>query len=70
MAALKVNLDFIAYSTPEQNGHVESFHGRFKREYVWPRLSENFDRVSLILFAYDEGRLFLDYSQAQINLIV
>ena len=23
-------------STPEQNGHVESFHGTFKREYVWP----------------------------------
>ena len=25
MKALRINLDFIAYSTPEQNGHVESF---------------------------------------------
>ncbi|MDG6997129.1 MAG: transposase [Nitrososphaerota archaeon] len=33
-AAVSTNLDFITYSTPEQNNHAESFHGRLKKEYV------------------------------------
>ena len=35
MKVLGIEHRFIAYNTPEQNGYIESFHGRFKREYVW-----------------------------------
>lgn len=28
-------LEFMAVYTPEQNGHVESFHKTLKKEYLW-----------------------------------
>jgi putative transposase len=60
MKALRINLDFIAYSTPEQNGHVESFHGRFKREYVWTQEFKSFQdadkAISLAFIDYNERR--------------
>ena len=37
MQALGIRHKFVWKRTPEQNGHVESFHGTLKREYVWPR---------------------------------
>ena len=36
-AALGFTLEYIYVNTPEQNGHVESFHKTLKKEYVWPR---------------------------------
>ncbi len=33
---LGIRHELIAYRTPEQNGHIESFHGSIKREYLWP----------------------------------
>lgn len=36
-AVLGINLEYIYVSTPEQNGHVESFHKTLKKEYVWSR---------------------------------
>ena len=47
MNALKVDHKFIAYHKPEDDPYIESFHGKFKREYVWPRLSENPPRNAL-----------------------
>ena len=37
MKVLGLRLEYIFANTPEQNGNIESFHGRLKREYVWPR---------------------------------
>ena len=37
MAALGIALEYIYVNTPEQNGHIESFHKTLKKEYVWPR---------------------------------
>jgi putative transposase len=37
MKILRVKQEFIAVNTPEQNGHMESFHKTLKREYVWTR---------------------------------
>ena len=37
MAALGITLEYIYVNTPEQNGHIESFHKTLKKEYVWPR---------------------------------
>ena len=35
MKALGIKLEFIYYNTPEQNGHIESFHKTLKKEYLW-----------------------------------
>jgi transposase InsO family protein len=45
MDALSVKHKFIAYNTPEQDAYVESFHGRFKREYVWPSDFQSFQEA-------------------------
>ena len=37
MASLGITLEYIYVNTPEQNGHIESFHKTLKKEYVWPR---------------------------------
>ena len=31
------SLEYIYVNTPEQNGHIESFHKALTKEYVWPR---------------------------------
>jgi transposase InsO family protein len=36
MKVLGIRLEFIFRNTPEQNGHIESFHKTLKREYIWP----------------------------------
>ena len=35
--SLGIRHDFIWKNTPEQNGHIESFHKTLKKEYVWPK---------------------------------
>ncbi len=40
--ALGLKHEYIWYKTPQQNGHLESFHGKLKFEYVWPEDSESF----------------------------
>jgi transposase InsO family protein len=39
MKALSLRVEYIFANIPEHNGNVESFHGRMKREYIWPRES-------------------------------
>jgi putative transposase len=58
MKALGINLDFIAYSTPEENGHVELFHGRFKKEYVWTQELNSFQNADKAI-----SEAFIDYNQ-------
>jgi len=36
MSVLGIKLEHIACNTPEQNGHIESFHKTLKKEYIWP----------------------------------
>ena len=36
--------EFIYKNTPEQNGHVESFHKTLKKEYIWPHDFANYQR--------------------------
>ena len=42
---LDIHLSFIHTHTPEQNGHIESFHGTLKREYVWPHDFSNYQET-------------------------
>ncbi|MDG7047998.1 MAG: transposase [Nitrososphaerota archaeon] len=55
--ALVVTLEFIAYRSPEQNGSIESFHGRFKREYVWPQGLNTFQEANTAI-----ADAFIDYN--------
>lgn len=57
MKVLGVEQKFIAYNTPEQNGHIESFHGRFKREYVWPHDFKSFQEADSHI-----AEAFVDYN--------
>ena len=36
VASLGIKLEYIYVNTPEQNGHIESFHKTLKKEYIWP----------------------------------
>jgi putative transposase len=58
MDALGINHKFIAYNTPEQDAYVESFHGRFKREYVWPSDFKSFQEADTAI-----AEAFVDYNQ-------
>ena len=40
-----INLKFIWKHTPQQNGHIESFHGTLKSEYIWPNDFANYQKT-------------------------
>ena len=54
-------MHFIWYKTPQQNGHLESFHGKLKFEYVWPADPESFVEAEEVIRGaftdYNENRL-------------
>ena len=48
MRDLGINkLEFIYYNTPEQNGHIESFHKTLKKEYLWPQDFRNYQEAEI-----------------------
>lgn len=47
--ALGIKLEYIYVSTPEQNGHIESFHKTLKKEYVWPEAFESFGKACVAI---------------------
>ena len=46
---LGISLKFIWTHTPEQNGHIEAFHGTFKREYIWPHDFANYQQAEAVI---------------------
>jgi putative transposase len=62
MKILHVKQEFIAVHTPEQNGHMESFHKTLKREYIWTKDFQNFQEAS---DAIQEA--YIDYNQHRIH---
>jgi transposase InsO family protein len=62
MRILPVKQEFIAVNTPEQNGHMESFHKTLKREYVWTRDFQTFQEA-----AESIQEAYLDYNQHRIH---
>ena len=62
MQVLDIRHEFIWKNTPEQNGHVESFHGTLKREYIWPHEFAHFQDAEVIL-----ARAFVDYNEHRIH---
>ena len=59
---LGVKQEFIWHHTPEQNGHVESFHKTLKKEYLWPHEFENFQSAQIII-----AKAFEDYNSSRIH---
>lgn len=59
---LGMRLEFIAVHTPEQNGHVESFHKTLKREYLWMYDFASYQQVEETI-----SEAFLDYNHARIH---
>ncbi|MGI0086267.1 MAG: IS3 family transposase, partial [Nitrososphaerales archaeon] len=52
---LGAELEFIYHHTPEQNGHVESFHKTLKKEYLWPCDFQNYQEAEVaIIKAFDD----------------
>ncbi len=51
MRALGIRLEFIFANTPEQNGHVESFHKTLKREYIWSRDFRDYQEAEVAIAA-------------------
>lgn len=58
MKALGVRVEHIFANTPEQNGHMESFHGKLKREYIWANEFRNYQEAEIAL-----SKAFIDYNE-------
>jgi transposase InsO family protein len=54
--------EFIWHHTPQQNGHVESFHKSLKKEYIWPHEFANYQQAEMIL-----ADAFSDYNNYRIH---
>lgn len=59
---LGIKHEFTWKHTPEQNGHVESFHGTLKREYIWPHEFARFQDAKVVL-----AEAFEDYNKNRIH---
>ena len=59
---LGIRLSFIRTHTPEQNGHIESFHGTLKREYIWPHDFANYQQAETVI-----SEAFRDYNQTRLH---
>lgn len=55
-------LEYIYYNTPEQNGHIESFHKTLKKEYLWPHDFKNYQEAEIAI-----ADAFRDYNQNRIH---
>lgn len=62
ISVLRLKLEHIYYNTPEQNGHIESFHKTLKKEYIWPNDFQNYQEAELAI-----RDAFLDYNQKRIH---
>ena len=62
MQTLGIKHEFIWRNTPEQNGHVEYFHGTLKREYVWPHEFARFQDAEIVL-----TKVFVDCNKDRIH---
>ena len=59
---LGIRLAYIQAHTPEQNGHIESFHCTLKREYVWPHVFANYTEAEAVT-----SRAFRDYNRTRLH---
>ncbi len=59
---LGIKQEFIWHHTPEQNGHVESFHKTLKKEYIWPHEFVNYQQAESVI-----AKARIDYNGSRIH---
>ncbi len=59
---LQIEHEFIWHHTPEQNGHIESFHKTLKKEYLWLHDFRNFQDAEVVI-----ANAFRDYNESRIH---
>ena len=62
VTALGIKQEFIAVSTPEQQGHIESFHSTLKTEYIWPMEFNSYEEA-----AGHIEKAFYDYNNVRMH---
>lgn len=62
MKTLNIQHEFIWHHTPQQNGHIESFHRTLKKEYLWPHEFANYQAAEQAL-----SKAFVDYNNNRIH---
>lgn len=62
ISVLGLKLEHIYYNTPEQNGHIESFHKTLKKEYIWSNDFRNYQEAESAI-----KDAFTDYNQNRIH---
>lgn len=62
LSVLGLKLEHIYYNTPEQNGHIESFHKTLKKEYIWSNDFQNYQEAELAI-----RDAFVDYNKNRIH---
>lgn len=62
ISVLRLKLEHIYYNTPEQNGHIESFHKTLKKEYIWSNDFQNYQEAELAI-----RDAFTDYNENRIH---
>lgn len=62
MLTLGLKIEHIAVNTPEQNGHIESFHKTLKKEYIWSNDFQNYQQTDIAI-----REAFVDYNQNRIH---
>ena len=60
--ALGIRQEFIANSTPEQQGHIESFHSTLKTEYIRPMEFNSFEEAAECI-----EKAFCDYNNVRLH---
>jgi putative transposase len=62
LSVFGLKLEHIYYNTPEQNGHIESFHKTLKKEYIWSNDFQNYQESESAI-----RDAFTDYNQNRIH---
>jgi putative transposase len=65
ISALGLKLEHIYYNTPEQNGHMESFHKTLKKDYIWSNDFQNYQEAKLAILD-----AFTDYNNNRIHSVL
>ena len=63
--ALGISQEFMANSTSEQQGHIESLHSTLKTEYIWPMEFGNYEAVAEYML-----QEFSDYNNAGLHFAI
>lgn len=62
ISILGAKQEFIWHHTPQQNGHVESFHKTLKKEYLWRYEFANYQEAETVI-----AKAFADYNHSRIH---